>query len=197
MARYNEDYRDMYRGFPMHPMRRPDSMDPNHRGGEYRGVRMESGYEGQAAYGRHRYWHAGDLGGYGGFDGRYDAGPGWVDDDGVFRDPFDERGEGREGGVHHAYRPEDFPRGGGGVRYDMGYLRDFNAHSPVLRQGHGYDRNYGWAEGAPPRGERGSRPYDRDHFQRSANRYGGYNSGGFAQGTRPQQAPRGSHVDRV
>ena len=196
MARYQDDYRDTYRGFPMHPMRHPGNMDPNFRGGEYRGGRMDSGYEGQAAYGRHRYWHAGDLGGYGGFDGRYDAGEGWGDEDGIFHDPFDERGTGREAGVHHPYAREDFPRAGGGVRYDMQYLRDYNAYSPGLRQGRGYDRNYGWAEGAPRR-EPGQRPYDRDDYQRSANRYGGYSSGGFAQGPRPQQAPRGSHVDRV
>ncbi|HEX2094130.1 MAG TPA: hypothetical protein VHG28_17130, partial [Longimicrobiaceae bacterium] len=64
MARYEDDYYGKsYRGFSLRP--EPigeDSLDPNYRGG-YRGMRMQDGYGGQAAYGRYRARHAGDLGG--------------------------------------------------------------------------------------------------------------------------------------
>lgn len=195
MARYGNDYWEIRRGFSMRPDRRPGSLDPNYHHGEYYGERMDTAYEGQAPYGRHRYWHAGDLGAHGGFNGRYDAGEGHMDDSGLFRDPFD-RGAGREGGVRHPYYDRDFFRGGGGVHRNVGYLSDYNAGSPALRFGSRYDRSFGHAGGDPGRGPVGEGPYSRDGFTREANLYGGRNTGGFAEGTRPRQAGRGSFVPR-
>jgi hypothetical protein len=196
MARYEDDYWDQRKGLPVRPIRRPSNLDPNYHDGEYHGERFDAGYEGQAPYGRHRMWRANDLGRYGGFDGRYDAGEGWVDEDGIWHDPFDERGTGREAGVRRPYGERDFYRSGGGVRRDMGYLKDFNAYSPALRGRHRYDRNFGYAEGSPGGPRRGHTPYDRDHFQNPENRYGGYNSAGFSEGWLPRQANRGSHANR-
>lgn len=186
MARYEDDYRqNTYRGFSLRPeTNRGDSPDPNHRGGEYRGMRMGEGSPEQAAYGRYRLDHARDLGGEGGYRGI--AGRSWRlrADTGTYepvrgydRPPRGDRGYDR------GQRVED-----GGVRGDNRYLRDFNAESPALRHGRAYDRSYGHA-GGEPGGRPGSGPYDRDHFQRGANRYGGYSSGGFREGRLPKHHP--------
>lgn len=195
MARYEDDFWEARRGFSMRPRRGPSRLDPNYRDGEYYGERFDAGYPGQARYGRHRMEHANDLGRYGGFDGRYDAGEGYMDEHGIFRDPFDE-GAGHQAGLRHPYSERDFYRSGGGVRRDMGYLEDFNSHSPALHGGNRYDRDFGHAGGEPGGPRRGHTPYDRDHFARAENRYGGYNSAGFAEPWLQRQANRGSYVDR-
>ncbi|HEX2191044.1 MAG TPA: hypothetical protein VHG51_19200 [Longimicrobiaceae bacterium] len=201
MARYeDDDYWRSYGGFSLRPEPvRGDSLDPNYRGGEYRGMRMEQGYPDQAAYGRYRAHHAGDLGGQGGYDGIGDVD--WRRrPDGTY-EPV--RGYDRTyRGAPGRYERQGFdpPRAGrgydrghrvvedGGVRGDNRYLHDYNAHSPAFRTGRGYDRSYGHAEGA--RGDRPGRgPYDRDHFQRDANRYGGYSSGGFGERWLPKHHP--------
>jgi hypothetical protein len=197
MARYEDDYgRGSYGGFSMRPEPiRGRSLDPNYSGGEYRGMRMGSGYGeheaygGQAEYGRFRRDHADELGGFGGYagvenhewrlrraTGTYEpvrsAGRGY--DRGYSRPGgYDAQLRGTEGGRQRVV--ED-----GGIRGDNRYLHDFNENSPALRHGGAYDRSFGHAEGAPRR-RPGESPYDRDRFQRDANRYGGYSSGGFGE----------------
>lgn len=69
-----------------------ESLDPNYRGGGYHGMRMEPGTRGRAAYGWNRQVQDPDLGRFGGFDGRYGGHRGGrFDEEGLFRDPFDER----------------------------------------------------------------------------------------------------------
>ncbi|MBV9774580.1 MAG: hypothetical protein JO040_11555 [Gemmatimonadetes bacterium] len=205
MARYDEDNRRRsFRGFSLRPEEiRGESLDPNYSGGEYRGMRMGQGYEGQAAYGRYRQDHARDLGGNGGYQGRrppqeYDP------RDGTYRRSlprgYDQqyeswgRWQGYDPGVQRGYDREQRIVENGGVRPDNCYLHDYNANSPVFRQGMGgspYDRSYGYA-GGEPGGRPGNGPYDRDHHQRDANRYGGYSSGGFGEGWLPNHRPRGA-----
>lgn len=193
MRSYDRNYRELRRGFSMRPYRGEGRLDPNYHDGEYFGERLDAGYEGQAAYGRHRLRHAGDLGGFGGFSGRYDAGRGYMDEDGVFQDPFDAREEARAGGVRHPYHPRDFFGGGGRVSRDMRYLEDYNAYSPALRRG--YDRSFGYAEGGG-RPNAGGRQRGEDVHPRDPNRYGGYSTGGFSEPWLPKQANRGSHGKR-
>ncbi|HET8654140.1 MAG TPA: hypothetical protein VFL93_01305 [Longimicrobiaceae bacterium] len=65
MARYVDEYQGIYGD-----MYRTDGMDPNYRGGEYRGQRMRgAGGSGPAPYGLYRLRHADDLGTEGGFPG--------------------------------------------------------------------------------------------------------------------------------
>ncbi len=72
------------RGFPMDPAWERDQPDPNWSGGAYHGMRMRPSGR-QAAYGFHRLVRERDLGGYGGFHGLYDEGPGGFDAAGAFR----------------------------------------------------------------------------------------------------------------
>lgn len=66
MQRYDEHFRyERARGVPGR------GSDPNYRGGMYRGLRMQPDEPGRAPYGRNRLRHAGDLGGYGYFQGIY------------------------------------------------------------------------------------------------------------------------------
>ena len=161
MARYVDEYQGIYgRGMD-------GGMDPNYQGGYY-GQRMHAG-RGQAAYGDYRFHHRRELGGNGGFAGRYDR------EYGYGREYEAGRGRGMGRGGYDAAMLRD----GGGVRdprYEREYLRDFNAHSPAAR---GYDRGYaaqgGWRQqaGGPATGQReGYRPM-----------YGnrGLSSSGYAQ----------------
>jgi hypothetical protein len=210
MANYEDDYHwKSYRGFSMRPEPvRGESLDPNYRGGDYQGMRMGGGQPNQAAYGRYRLDHAGDLGGNGGFQGyedrewrlrpdtgTYESVPGRVQ---RYDRGYDPRGEynwrGYEPPVQGGRGYDRGLRGGGrivedgGVQGDNRYLRQYNAASPALRGGQAYDRSYGHAEGAPGR-RPGQGPYDRDDYQRSANRYGGYSSGGFGERWLPKNHP--------
>lgn len=189
MTRYDRDFGP--RGLNMGPhWGNRDDPDPNWRGGHYHGMRMDPSGRYQAAYGRYRQDHARDLGGYGGFDGRHDSGPGRWDREGLYHDPFDEERHHHRYGAYGPRRPVSRPydrpyREDGGVRGDNRYLRQYNAHSPELRRG--YDRGYGYAEGpdAPPmRGvdARGGRTRERE--------YGGYNTGGFSDGKYPDPGIR-------
>lgn len=211
MARYEDDFHwRSYRGFSMRPEPvRGESLDPNYRGGDYRGMRMGGGQPNQAAYGRYRLDHAADLGGSGGFPGIEDREWRLRRDTGTY-EPVLGRGQ---GGYDRGYDPRggynwrgfDPPaqggrgydrglRGGGrivedgGVQGDNRYLRLYNAASPALRGGQAYDRNYGHA-GGEPGGRPGRGVYDRDHQQRDANRYGGYSSGGFGERWLPKNHP--------
>lgn len=202
MARYEDDYyRRSYRGFSLRPEpARDDSLDPNYHGGEYRGMRMGGGDPDQAAYGRYRLEHARDLGGQGGYRGIVDREWRRVPGTGTYEALRGYDRAYRGGPDRYEWRGFEAPRPGGGrdrggevvenggVRGDNRYLHDYNANSPALRSGGAYDRSYGHAEGAP--GSRpGEGPYDRDHFQRGANRYGGYSSGGFGEGWLPKHHP--------
>lgn len=206
MARYDEDHRwRSYRGFSMRPERMEgESLDPNYRGGEYQGMRMDKGYAGQAAYGRYRQDHARDLGEYGGYRGMQPPQE-YNPRDGTYRRGmprgYDRQYEGW--GRWQGYDPtpqRGYDRGqrivqNGGVRPDNRHLQDYNTNSPVFRQGMGgspYDRNYGYAGGEPGGPRPGGGPYDRDHHQRDANRYGGYSSGGFGERYLPNHRPRGA-----
>lgn len=184
MRRLPEDpYR---RGYPMGPeWGERHAMDPNWRDGDYHGQRMEWRH-GEGAYGFHRQTRERDLQGYGGFDGIYDEGPGAYNREGQYEHPFF---QGRMSHPRSAPRGDDagmqHPEAGGGVRGDARFVRQYNAHSPALRQGGGYDRGYGWAPTGPREGDfvnpamRG-RPDERG--------YAGYNRGGFA----PQPGPPGT-----
>jgi hypothetical protein len=186
MARYGRDYRR--REFSMDPgWAWDDHSDPNWRHGTYHGLRMGEG-PWHAAYGRHRLDHEGDLGGHGGFDGRYDLEQGWFDSEGIYHEA---RGHRRlEPRYARDYDPRWEERGG--VRDDREYLRQYNAHSPALGRG-GPDRSWGFSEGpdAPRmlgRDARGRRTDER--------RYSGYNTGGFSEGKFPGPGTRGSAPQR-
>ncbi len=203
-------YDDAYwkRGnFSMRPMRyEEDSADPNYAGGRYHGMRTDAGGRHQAAYGEYRADHARDLGGAGGPQGRYGPGGGGgrvrLGYDGNYHDRFDQfqqhhRGDMRPGGGrggwqgarggHGPVGHEDLIydgdyRNDGGVRPDRQFLRQYNAQSPGLRDGGGYDRSYGWAEGRNPGGMDPAR-----RLRPQPNRYGGYSSGGFGEGGGPNR----------
>jgi hypothetical protein len=155
-----------------------DSRDPNYRGGEYQGYRMDGDGRHVAAYGRERFYDQADLGAYGGFDGRYDLPDGWFDADGYYHEAY----EGHGGRPHPRWvgQPprEEFPNPSGGVRYDREYLRQYNANSPALHHP-GPDRSWGFSEGpgAPP-----MRGQDARHRRTEERRYPGYNEGGFSEG---------------
>lgn len=114
MARYQRDYE----GIPA-DMRGGRGMDPNHRGGDYRGQRLQ-GEPGQAEYGRYRAQHQRELEPYGGFRGSH--APRGYDRD---------YARGGRAGYDWGYR------GGGGMRdpRDPEYLRHLNANSPNVRYG--------------------------------------------------------------
>lgn len=194
MGGYDRDHRGLMRGLPVEPRRYDDDLDPNFRGGRYHGQRMRQGRESQAAYGRHRLYHREDLGRFGGFEGRYSAGPGRMDGEGLYREPFDEE-PGRYARTRFGPTREDWERvERSGVNPELRYLRDYNAHSPELREGD--NRSFGYAGGEP--GARpGEGPWTRDRFSRAANRYGTREGPGFAEGWLPRQAGRGSHADRA
>lgn len=182
MKRYDDPY---FRGYPMGPeWGRPHPMDPNWHDGEYHGQRMGWDHR-QAGYGFHRRMREQDLQGYGGFDGIYDEGTGSYNAEGQFDHPyFHGRMEhprtrpmtlGYDAGMRHV---ED-----GGVRGDASYLRQYNANSPMLRGGGGYDRGFGWAPaGHREGGFTNPGPRGRPTDERG---YAGYNRGGFA----PEQGP--------
>lgn len=178
------------RGYQMDPGWAWDAGgDPNYRGGEYQGNRMRGDGRHIAPYGDHRFYHQHDLGGYGGYDGRYDLPDGWYDAEGYYHEAY----EGHGGPPRGRFVP-DLPReagprmGEGGVRYDREYLRQYNANSPSLRHG-GPDRSWGFSEGpdAPP-----MRGQDQRHRRTEERRYPGYNEGGYAEGKYPGPGTRQS-----
>ena len=195
MARYGRDFRHG-RDFDSHPRgmwmgpgwNHDHDSDPNFRGGEYHGMRMGSTPGYQAAYGRQRMHSAGDLGGYGGYDGRYDLPEGVYDREGYYHERDAPRmARGPRYGAD--YRPE---WEGGGVRGGREYLRQYNANSPALRGG-GPERAWGFSEGPDARSMRG-----RDaRGQRTDERgYNGYNQGGFSEGKFAGPGTRGSIPQR-
>ncbi len=183
MVRYEDDYPwTGTREVLAQPGNR--GMDPNFRGGKYRGERMQASQGGQAPYGRYRQRHAGDLQGYGGFEGRY-------------------RGYGRD--YDRGYRGGAQPRGRydreygaqtpGGLSSDLRYLRDFNKNSPALRGEEGRQgerrRSSGWADDSGQRSDPRTDASRALRYDEGYNRYGGYSAAGFAEGWLPKQAPRG------
>lgn len=201
MARYENDYRHRgagdhghfdygRRGYMMDPGYGWDDggRDPNYAGGTYHGMRMSPGPY-QAAYGRYRLNHQVALGGHGGFDGRHDLPNGRFDRDGIYHEA-DERWmmHGRmRYDADHDPRRED-----GGVRYDSGYLRQYNANSPAQRFG-GPDRSWGFAPGPEEPRMMGRDPRGRPTDERG---YAGYNTGGFAEGKFRGPGTRGSNPNR-
>jgi hypothetical protein len=131
-----------------------DTRDPNWRGGTYHGMRMH-GDPRHAAYGSERFFSQHDLGGYGGFDGRYDLPDGWFDREGYYHEQW----EGRGGPPPPRYVPAPHDDLGirrvddGGVRYGRDYLRQYNAYSPALRR-NGPERDWRF----------GRHPADRDRW---------------------------------
>jgi hypothetical protein len=133
MSRADESGR---RQLPMRPgWGEPQPQDPNWHDGTYHGMRMELDPT-RAAYGFHRLHRAHDLGGHGGYDGRYDAGRGSFGRNGLYRDPFDRQRALRAAPGHLPPHDEAHtaPRHveDGGVRGDNAYLRQYNAASPAL-----------------------------------------------------------------
>lgn len=181
------------RGHTMEPGWERDQPDPNWSAGQYHGMRMRPG-GGQAAYGFHRLTHERDLLAHGGFHGIYGAGPGRFDGAGAFRHPRLEelrhrghapllgRGE-AEAETGDPNRVED-----GGVRADNRYLRQYNAASPMLKDGHEEELGYGHA----PAGGRDGELTDTGSRERPTDerRYAGYNQAGFAQDPSPGPDPR-------
>jgi hypothetical protein len=172
MARYDEIHYD----YELSRREQSDwyvhDLDPNFRGGYYRGDRMRSYDEEQAAYGRYRATHAEDLGGYGGFRG-------------VYADPdFDPLGgaSGHAGGriYESPWRPYDR----GYQDHEARYGWDLTPGTAELQQGRGRGRG----RELPPR--RGPRELPRGGGMDASrelrrgdgfNRYGGYSSGGFSE----------------
>jgi hypothetical protein len=189
MGRYGQDYR----GLRMGPgWGWEDRSDPNWRGGTYHGYRMQPAPH-RAAYGDHRLHHQYDLGGHGGFDGRYDWPDGRFDREGIYHEAY-EQGGGMRSAQRVRYDVDYEPRWerSGGVRYDSGYLRQYNAHSPALGPG-GPERSWGFAEGpgAPP-----LRGHDARGRATEERRYAGYNTGGFAEGKFRGPGTRGAAPNR-
>jgi len=168
-----------------------DDRDPNWRGGSYHGQRMDGG-SWQAAYGRNRFDHQADLGGAGGFDGRYDLPEGFYDRNGYYHEQREGRTQGNVPGrwLGQPRYDQELRADASGVRYDREYLRQYNANSPALRQGGGPDRSWGFSAGqnAPPmRGRHDARDQRTD--ERGAQ---GYNSGGFSSHGYQGPGTRGS-----
>lgn len=137
-----------------------DDRDPNWRGGTYHGLRMH-GDSWHADYGRERFYHQADLGGVGGFDGRYDLPDGWYDRDGYYHEQWEGRAPGSLDGrwVPRPRYDRDIQRvEDGGVRYGSDYLRQYNANSPGLDNG---GRSWGFSDGP---GRRGFVPPPRDDW---------------------------------
>ncbi|HEU0014296.1 MAG TPA: hypothetical protein VFQ45_11465 [Longimicrobium sp.] len=174
MPRYDDPYR---RGYEMGPQwGRPHPLDPNWSDGDYHGQRMGWDHR-QGAYGFLRQHREHDLGGHGGFDGRYDEPEGRYGRDGLWRHPMD---AGRVEHPHSRHLPYDRDLRrveDGGVRAGNQYLRQYNANSPELRRG--YDRGYGWAPGPSGEGRLTRAGLRGDTRERG---YAGYNRGGFAEG---------------
>jgi hypothetical protein len=123
MERYDRNFRN-------EPVRSRNvaGEDPNYRNGTYRGMRMQAAEPGRAPYGRNRLRHAGDLGGYGNFQGVYGGGE-------RMRGPrYDNALLNRYDQSLRVPRP-GFRRGGNGPRRDREMLGEFNANSPALRSG--------------------------------------------------------------
>ncbi|HEX8430404.1 MAG TPA: hypothetical protein VF625_03920 [Longimicrobium sp.] len=198
MSRYDWDHTHPRRELPMGPQfGRPHPADPNWADGNYHGNR-EAGGAGQAAYGHYRREHVTDLGGSGGFDGRYAEGRGYYDRDGIFRQQFDARPHGALGrpvrgiqGYDADHRPADARNGG--VRGDNRYLQQYNNESVAFRTGRGYDRNFGWAPG-----QREVSGYDRSFRGQPLREHtsNGYNRSGYAQGNQYGPGPRDNKPNR-
>jgi hypothetical protein len=172
------------RQLPMTPgWGEPQPLDPNWHDGSYHGLRMRLDPY-RAAYGFHRLHRAHDLGGHGGYDGRYDAGVGEFDRQGLYLDPFDRTEALRAAPGQLPPADEgDAPRHveDGGVRGDNRYLRQYNASTPEAARPD--DRGYGHA---PEGGADGT--LARDVSEREAN--GGRGGGGTAPGGEPGPDPR-------
>ena len=160
--------------------------DPNYRGGEYQGNRMRGDGRHVAPYGVLRFYRQYDLGGYGGFDGRYDLPDGWYDAEGYYHEAYEGRG-GPPPGRFVPLPPRDLDRGTAGVRYDREYLRQYNAYSPALGGGPG--RSWGFSEGPGAPSMQGE---DARHRRTEERRYAGYSEGGFAEGKYPGPGTRQS-----
>jgi hypothetical protein len=140
------------RGLPMDPGWERDQPDPNWSAGQYHGMRMRPGGR-QAAYGFHRLSRERDLLAHGGFHGIYGAGPGRFDRTGAFRHPrLEQLGHRRQrllsGTAARAESDDPGRVEDGGVRADNRYLRQYNAASPMLKDGHAQELGYGHAPGA-------------------------------------------------
>ena len=185
--RYDHPYRgrEQYERSVLRPdWGRPHPGDPNWLDGHYHGLRSDGG-RWQGSYDRYRRYHADDLGGWGGYDGRYSRPMGGFRRDGLLG--YDDRRGWRREPPGMPYREDvdaDPEWQGGGVRDDMGYLRQYNSRSPEVRYGHDYRRSFGWAE----RGHFGN-PY-HDEGPTREREYGGYNRAGWAPGTGPGPGSR-------
>jgi len=152
------------------PRRRPMGLDPNYRGGEYRGQRT-GGRDDGAPYGRYRAEHDRELQGAGGYRGRATGA-------GMLRDPGPMRASGPVGG---APRSDVALRGrhdGGGSRYDRSFRggRDGGYGDPG--RGSGGRSSGPYRSGGGPRMMRSYRPprYDGD-FSRGGGARGGFGGG--------------------
>jgi hypothetical protein len=176
MSRAEESGR---RQLPMRPgWGEPQPQDPNWHDGTYHGMRMELDSR-RAAYGFHRLFRAQDLGGHGGFDGRYDAGRGSFGRNGLYRDPFD-RQPALRAAPGHLPPPDEAhtaPRHveDGGVRGDNAYLRQYNSASPALKDEDG--RAFGHAPAGSDTVDGGAAPDEPPRPEAQ----GGQNPGGFAE----------------
>lgn len=180
------------RGYEMGPgWAWTDDRDPNWRGGTYHGMRMH-GDSRQAAYGHDRFNRQADLGGAGGFDGRYDLPNGFYDGNGYYHEQWEGQTQGAVPGrwLGHPRYDGDIRRvENGGVQYDREYLRQYNANSPALRHG-GPNRSWGFSAGpdAPPmRGRHDARDQRTDERGTM-----GYNTGGFSDNGFQGPGTRGS-----
>ena len=167
------------RGYPMDPQWEEDQpLDPNWSAGRYYGMRMRPGQR-QAAYGLHRLSRQRDLLGYGGFHGVYDEGAGRFDAAGAFRHPRIEGNRHRRLRLVGGGTPDDASRHveDGGVRADNRYLGQYNAASPMLRDGHEGELGYGHA---PAGGRDGELAQPGSRGRTDERGYAGYNQSGFA-----------------
>jgi translation initiation factor IF-2 len=187
MARYGYHSYEVG-GMPMGhlPRRSPMGMDPNYRGGRYRGERFREAPD-SAPYGRYRADHGRELGGYGGARGGATGA-------GRLRTAPPARPSGPV--APPLPRSTEQLRGRGGGRdtpwrgMDRGYDRDFDPRRRGGYRAQGGDPGRGSGPrrgpGGPPggRGDGGGRldPSRPLRYDGGLNRYGGYRGGGFSDG---------------
>lgn len=185
MARYGYHSYEVG-GMPMGhlPRRSPMGMDPNYRGGSYRGERFRDEPD-RAPYGRYRADHRRELEDHGGARGRA-TGAGMLRSLPPSR-PSGPAGppQGRSTENLRGWRGDDAggrPRGrdGGPGRYDRAYDRPY---ATGRSRPSGEPRPYGGSRGGRRPGSRGgdldaSRPL---RYDGGMSRYGGHRGGGFSE----------------
>ena len=191
MRRYGYDF-DLRSTSYQHRGESRGRLDPNYRGGQYQGERMQAEREGQATYGQYRFRHRYDLGGFRGVYGtgrtRFLGGPAGHENGrgiysgelengyGGYRGGFSSNDRG-SGGYSRDYAPRQSARSG----YDQAY-RGQSGGGQNYPRGQGSSHNRGNSFDQTGRASQRDRSLDASRalrYDNGFNTYGGYNTGGF------------------